>query len=287
MCIAGALFIFIYMRPEPKLSELQQGGVNPGVSQSELARAAGEYLASGWSLIPLLGKLPALPSWKEYQRRLPSSEEVAVWFSEGGRPPSGLGIVTGSLSRLVVVDCDSEADAAFWYKSFPSSPLAALTGGGGVHFYYAMPEDGNVRNRAGVLRRKIDIRGEGGYATAPPSSHPSGRHYAWQTYDAAAVLPCFDASWLAEEPRAGRPPAATYVGKVRNAVAYIRRIHAVAGEGGHNATYRAACKLRDAGLAEVEALAILSDWNETNASPPWSAVELEHKIRSAYGSRGD
>jgi hypothetical protein len=61
----------------------------------------------------------------------------------------------------------------------------------------------------------------------------------------------------------------------------------VAGEGGHNATYRAACKLRDAGLAEVEALAILSDWNETNASPPWSAVELEHKIRSAYGSRGD
>jgi putative DNA primase/helicase len=275
------------MRPEPKISELQQDGVIPDVSPSALAKAAREYLASGWSLIPLVGKLPALPSWKEYQRRLPSSEEVAVWFSEGGRPPSGLGVVTGRLSKLVVVDCDSEADAAFWSKTFPSSPLVALTGGGGVHFYYAMPEDGDVRNRAGVLSRKIDIRGEGGYATAPPSSHPSGRHYAWQTYDAAAVLQCFDAAWLADEPRPGRAPAANYVGKVRNAVAYIRRIHAVAGEGGHNATFRAACKLRDAGLSHDEALAILIDWNETNASPPWSAVELEHKIRSAYGSLGD
>ena len=275
------------MRPEPKISELQQDGVIPDVSPSALAKAAREYLASGWSLIPLVGKLPALPSWKEYQRRLPSSEEVAVWFSDGGRPPSGLGVVTGRLSKLVVVDCDSEADAAFWSKTFPSSPLVALTGGGGVHFYYAMPDAGDVRNRAGVLRRKIDIRGEGGYATAPPSSHPSGRHYAWQTYDAAAVLPCFDPAWLADEPRPGRAPAANYVGKVRNAVAYIRRIHAVAGEGGHNATFRAACKLRDAGLSEDEALAILGGWNETNASPPWSAAELQHKIHSAYGTLGD
>lgn len=275
------------MRPEPKISELQQDGVALGISQSALGQAAREYLASGWSLIPLVGKLPALPSWKEYQRRLPSSEEVAEWFSEGDRAPSGLGVVTGRLSKLVVVDCDSEADAAFWSTTFPSSPLVARTGGGGVHFYYAMPEERDVRNRVGVLRRKIDIRGEGGYATAPPSSHASGRHYAWQTYDAAAVLPCFDVAWLAEEPRLARTPAASYVGKVRNAVAYIRRIRAVAGEGGHNATFRAACKLRDAGLAEGEALTILSEWNGTNASPPWSAVELEHKIRSAYGSLGD
>lgn len=275
------------MRSEPKLIELQQGGVNPDVSLRALAQAASEYLASGWSLIPLFGKLPAVPSWKEYQRRLPSSQEVATWFSDLSRPPSGIGVVTGRLSRLVVVDCDCEADASFWSETFPSSPLVALSGGGGVHFYYAMPEAGDVRNRAGVLRRKIDIRGEGGYATAPPSFHPSGRQYAWQAYDATAALPSFDAAWLAEEPRLNRAPAAKYVGKVRNAVAYIRRIHAVAGEGGHNATFRAACKLRDAGLSHDEALAILSDWNETNASPPWSAVELEHKIRSAYGSLGD
>lgn len=275
------------MRSETKLTEHRPDGIHPDVSPITLARAASEYLALGWSLIPLFGKMPALPSWKEYQQRLPSSQELATWFSDVGRPPSGLGVVTGRLSRLVVVDCDSEADAAFWSKTYPSSPLVVLTGGGGIHFYYAMPEGGEVRNRAGVLRRRIDIRGEGGYATAPPSSHPSGRQYAWQVCDLTAGLPSFDAAWLADEPRTRRASTAKYVGKVRNAVAYIRRIQAVAGEGGHNATFRAACKLRDAGLAENDALAILSDWNETNASPPWSAVELEHKIRSAYGSRGD
>jgi hypothetical protein len=64
----------------------------------------------------------------------------------------------------------------------------------------------------------------------------------------------------------------------------IRRIHANAGEGGHNATFRAACNLRAAGLSEDEALRVLSDWNETNASPPWSAADLIHKIRSAFDS---
>jgi hypothetical protein len=66
-------------------------------------------------------------------------------------------------------------------------------------------------------------------------------------------------------------------------VDYLQKITAVAGEGGHNQTFRAACKLRDAGLTADEALVILSDWNETNAEPPWSATELTHKIASAYG----
>lgn len=65
--------------------------------------------------------------------------------------------------------------------------------------------------------------------------------------------------------------------------AYIQRIEAVAGHGGHNATFRAACKLRDAGLSAEEALAVLEHWNATNAKPPWSTAELRHKILSVYG----
>lgn len=246
-----------------------------------LLSAAGEYLARGWPIIPLSGKLPLVP-WKEFQSRLPTSIEVESWFLEGKQPPSGLGIVTGKLARLVVVDCDSIEDAAFWQEHFLSSPLVVVTGGCGVHFYYAMPEGEEVRNRAGVLGRKIDVRGEGGYATAPPSLHSSGKLYAWQSYDAAATLPTFDAAWLVDKFKAARLPASEQTGKVRNAVAYIRRIHAKAGEGGHNATFRAACKLRDAGLSEDEALHVLTEWNETNATPPWSAPDLVHKIRSVY-----
>jgi len=259
-------------------------GARAGAWQESLALAATEYLDCGWPIIPLFGKLPAIPSWKEFQSRLPTTSEVETWFSEEKRPPSGLGIVTGKLSGLVVVDCDSMEDAAFWQEHFPSSPLVVATGGGGVHFYYARPEGEEVRNRAGVLGRRIDVRGEGGYATAPPSLHPSGKQYVWQACDASAMLPRFDAAWLVDKSMPARLPSSEPTGKVRNAVAYIRRIHAKAGEGGHNATFRAACKLRDAGLSADEAFQVLADWNETNASPPWSAADLVHKIRSAFDS---
>ena len=256
----------------------------PGVDdwRASLAVAARECLSRRWSFIPLFGKLPAIPSWKEYQSRLPTSFEIESWFADSTRQASGLGVVTGKLSGLVVVDCDSSDDAAFWRERFPRSPFVVATGGGGVHFYYAMPKDCDVRNRVGVLGRRIDVRAEGGYAAAPPSLHPSGRYYAWQHFETLGVIPYFDGAWLVDEGRLARVSTCEQVSKVRNAVAYISRIHAVAGQGGHNATFRAACKLRDAGLSEDEALAVLCDWNETNTSPAWSAAELAHKISSAF-----
>jgi hypothetical protein len=62
---------------------------------------------------------------------------------------------------------------------------------------------------------------------------------------------------------------------------YIRKIFAVSGSGGHNATFRAACKLVEAGLNFDEVLNELLVWNETNAAPAWSVEELQHKTRDA------
>ncbi len=250
---------------------------------ASLRDAACSYLARGWSVIPRSGKMP-LFAWKEFQARRATRSEVASWFAGDKRAPSGVAVVTGLLSGVVVVDCDTTSDASFWQATFPASPLIVATGGGGVHLYYAMPASGEVRNRAGVLGRKIDVRGEGGYAVAPPSRHPNGGRYEWQAFDAEATLPSFDSDWIFDHSKIASLPTGEQTTQVRNAVAYLRRIEAVAGEGGHNATFRAACKLRDAGLSKDEALAVLSDWNETNASPPWSAQELAHKINSAYQS---
>lgn len=247
-----------------------------------LLNEAKEYLARGWSILPLQGKLPAVLSWKEFQARCPTTHEVTSWFSPSVIQPTGVAVVTGRLSNLVIVDCDTPADAEYWAVNFLETPLAAQTGRGGVHYYYAMPPDREVRNRAGVLRRRIDIRGEGGYAVAPPSLHPSGPRYAWHRFTDNLDLPYFEPTWIeTPNPAPLNHPLPTSQ-QVRNAVAYIGRIFARSGEGGHNATFRAACKLRDAGLTPDEALSVLANWNETNASPPWSAQELQHKVESAY-----
>ncbi len=68
-----------------------------------------------FSVIPLRphDKKPMLPSWAEYQRRLPSEEEVDLWWTQW--PDANIGIVTGAISGLVVVDVDG-AEGLKWMK---------------------------------------------------------------------------------------------------------------------------------------------------------------------------
>jgi hypothetical protein len=162
------------------------------------------------------------------------------------------------------------------------------TGQGGTHFYYRYPET-EVRNRAGILGRRIDVRGEGGLVVAPPSVHPdTGRAYEWTRLEDNALdgIPVFDRHWIQPpaQPtiRLGRAHVRERNPDIRDGVSYIQHIEAVSGRGGHNATFRAACKLRESGLPADEALQALSRWNETNANPAWTEKELAHKIHDAY-----
>jgi hypothetical protein len=243
---------------------------------------ASEYVQRGWSVIPLRGKRPALASWKEFQIRRLTEEELPPWCAD---PTINLGIVTGKISGLIAVDCDTPEDAAFWLNGYPASPLVVQTGRGGKHIYYQMP-DVLIGNRTRILGRNIDLRGEGGYCVAPPSRHPTtGIRYAWTNFGDYSLdaVPVFDPSWLGEG--AARVHHRATAAAVRNGRAYIRHITAISGRGGHNATFRAACKLRDSGMRPEEALAALIEWNGSgNAQPPWSVHDLLHKVQSAYES---
>jgi len=43
--------------------------------------------------------------------------------------------------------------------------------------------------------------------------------------------------------------------------------------------------MRESGLDEFEAFALLSEWNQTHCQPPWDTKALIHKVRSVY--KGD
>jgi hypothetical protein len=72
---------------------------------TRLAETAQRYLARGWCIFPLRArsKRPLL-SWDPLQRALPSVEQVIDWFSRW--PDANIGIVTGEISNLVVLDID-------------------------------------------------------------------------------------------------------------------------------------------------------------------------------------
>ncbi len=152
------------------------------MTAGNVQQAALEYLRRGWSIIPMRerDKRPAI-RWQDFRTTPASEQDVHDWFTRW--PEDNLGIVTGAVSGLVVLDVDrrhggedSLRDLLREHGPLPRT-IEAATGGGGRHIYFAHP-GGTVRNRVGIAPG-IDLRGDGGCVVAPPSVHPSGNRYHW------------------------------------------------------------------------------------------------------------
>lgn len=249
-----------------------------------LKRAVNWYHQNGFRVFPLSAKQPVMKYSILYDRP-PTIAELRNWFTNAG---TGIAILTG-YSGYICIDCDSKAEARWWYENRPRTEMMSRTNSG-AHYWYKNA-DVEVRNRRRIsvdgMQREIDIRGWGGYALGPPSVHPSGGQYervgTWNLDD----VPKFDPSWIdtpVEKPReilhSADPQEAA---KVR-AIKYISHIKSVSGRGGHNEAYRAAACLIERGLNYVEAEYALQNWNATNSQPPWTEFELKHKLDSAWAN---
>jgi len=154
-----------------------------GHSATTPLEAALKYRSFGWSVIPFrAGTKRPMVRWRQFQTARPSEDTLRRWFAD--HPDANLGIVTGRVSDLVVLDIDpkfggddSLIELEHRHGPLPETP-EVLTGGGGRHLYFRHP-GGELRNRVNLLPG-IDLRGDGGVIVAPPSIHPSGRPYVWE-----------------------------------------------------------------------------------------------------------
>ena len=66
------------------------------------------YHALGWNVIPIdpVDGKKSLVKWKKYQEERVHKDLVRDWWTKN--PNANIGIVTGALSGLVVLDADSE-----------------------------------------------------------------------------------------------------------------------------------------------------------------------------------
>ena len=149
-----------------------------------------------WMAPPDIGKSAAV-KWKEYQQRLPSMEELVEWFGNGRL--RNFANVTGTISRLVVVDGDSTEGLAWMRQHLPIPPMRTQTYKG-EHWYYRHPGvfiKNKTRIKTGDPAIKIDVRGDGGYVVGPGSLHYNRIRYTrlgeWPPVD---DLPIFDPAWL-------------------------------------------------------------------------------------------
>lgn len=246
----------------------------------DILQYAEEYLNNGWSVIPLNGKLPII-KWQEYQNRYATYEEVRDWFEANN--VRNIGICTGPISKLLVVDVDPRHGGSDTAErlGLQRSYANVITGSGGFHYYYNHACDG-IGNSAGKHGDGIDIRATGGYVVAPPSIHPeTGESYIWQYREAYSEAPAF----IFRQPR--QPEVRSNVSSTPNGrvlTDYVRDILPVSEGKRNNQAASLVGKLLASGVDECRAFEILKLWNSEN-KPPLGFGELNRIFHSIKRTR--
>ena len=281
------------------------------------AAGAADYMRRGFEPIPIYQLLPdgscscgsrtehgngKHPVGRDWQHRAPSTEP---WRED---PKRGIGLRMGGPQRIVALDIVKQLGRAsleaIEAKSgeLPPTLTSESGSGNGEHRLFYLPDDldiSAIRNRAGLLGAELlrvnhtglDIRATGGQIVVAPTL---GRvqPYRWLNDASIAELPraWFDLLVSPTKKTTLTPPADSDgrdvgdVGDVvKRATAYLARMApAIAGEGGHDATYRAAVKLvRGFGLDTRMAYDLLAREYNPRCRPPWSERELLHKVEDA------
>ena len=198
------------------LSRENEQDIDFDPTPQQVYNAAIEYIQAGISILPVSTdgtKAPAwrlLPrvktedrpegkhSWRVFQERMPTEEEVHSWFTYWG-PTPGIAVIGGAISGgLGIIDFDS-ADLFTPFADMVQSRLPGVlerlvfvqTPRPGLHGYYRCEaETGNEKlarrrvvnpeTEGSEVKTLIETKGNGGYAIVPPSPswcHPSGRRY--------------------------------------------------------------------------------------------------------------
>jgi Bifunctional DNA primase/polymerase, N-terminal len=161
-----------------------------------LLGAALAYVNKGFAIFPLRPR--SKEPFKDdkffrtvggYKAATRDPELIRFWW--GRHPDANIGVATGSVSAIWVLDLDNEQDEAWLARlaaAHPDEPLPStvevITGSGGRHLHFRYPRGLDLRN-AGGRNDMPDVRGNGGYAVLPSSIHPSGRPYAWSVDSAS------------------------------------------------------------------------------------------------------
>ena len=136
----------------------------------------------GWSVIPIVygTKFPPKDfNVIQFRERYATDDELTEWFVN---KKMNIGIVTGKLSNLFVVDLDKykeeykEEIALEFFGDNPACPIVS-TPRGGEQLYFLYPE-GDITIGSGLFPA-IDFRGDKGYVVAPPSVNGNGKAYQW------------------------------------------------------------------------------------------------------------
>lgn len=222
-----------------------------------------EYQRQGFSVIPLKPKTKIpLIKWEEYQKRLATEEEIKKWFTEN--PNANIGIITGKISNLAVIDVEKGGSISGYIPTVMSG-----SGGAGHHLFYRYPQNVELHCKT-RFRELTDLKAEGGYIVAPNSIHESGGQYKWIISADQAEIVDFPEDLLGEilgeKSKMG-------IGEIKEGVSKGKRNESATRYAGHLLAKTEEDKW------ETESWPKLLEWNKKNI-PPLGEQELRGVFES-------
>ena len=214
-----------------------------------------EEIKSRWAKTPRV-------KWEAYQRTQPTREEMNDWLQKF--PRSNWAALTGI--NFVVLDADSQ-DAVDFIEGgeLTLTSLKQTTPRGGMHFFYSINPNLEIRNSAGS--NKLDVRGTGGYVMMCPSQHyffVSDSHINISDMD---DLPCLQQEDL------NKISAFNNVGKVQSITTEkLNDIGTDIGSRNHKLARLVGRWILE-GWGQRDIMIKAQDWNQTNI-PPMSPMEV-------------
>jgi hypothetical protein len=234
------------------------------------------YRARGFSVIPIKPKeKKPIVAWEPYQKEPASEATIQHWFESW--PNANVGIVTGAVSGLVVIDVDTPETKDKLRELVPGFDFTAVPRsrtGKGWQLFFQHPGV-STPNRAGIVPG-LDVRGDGGYVVAPPSIHPNGKQYRWELALNGELpkLPVTLFQLIAT-------PAGIVETGYRERFSTAQALAGVPQGQRDETLFKLACKLRHADVPKDMAEALIVEASR-NCEPPFSEMVAIEKVRRAY-----
>ncbi len=116
------------------------------------------------------GKVPNAYRWGTWKNR-PGAKFLAKMIED--HPDANLGILTGPLSGVTIIDVDDANLVPLMLDRFGDTPLVTRTPSGGVHLWYQWNGEGCPTHLRRLEGLPVDVKGKGGFTVEPPSFRPS------------------------------------------------------------------------------------------------------------------
>ena len=126
-----------------------------------------QYIKNGYSLIPVDQEKRACIYWKKYQYKRATVNDILKWHIQFDT--LNIGIVTGQISRLAVIDVDDLSLLPELKERLPEiNETTRVRTNRGYHYYFQLNGE-QVKSTSRLFGKRLELKSNGNYIVAPPS----------------------------------------------------------------------------------------------------------------------